>query len=252
MRLLSPALLALLCVAPAGATLRDALLAHGLLNDLAETHVLRIDQQPGPTGARPPLYAVMFSFEDVHWLYAAESGTRVLGPAPTIWPDAAQVTRQLKQIDPGVARVTAYPRPLPGVPGGEQLELPNACVIASLSALANLLGENREVSDAGLVLLGYRPPPATPAQSWLVDHCVLVYRENSRWFCLDPRAPKAAFPLEHIRVGASLDQGLMQLTLRERYPLKSARLLPLSARTLGQITSSALWRSLRATHPELP
>jgi hypothetical protein len=247
----SAALLAGGLWASAHASLPDAIAAHRLLNDIAEARVLQVELQPNAAGDRPPLYAVAFSFEGFGWFYAAESGTRVLGPLAANWDSAAELTRTLREIDGRVVRVTSYAQPA----GPERLPQPvllnNACVIGSLVALANLLARNDEVNEAGLVLLSYDRTDATTATALLVNHCLLVFRDHGRWQCIDPRTPDERFPLDQIAVGAPLDPTLLRLSLRGRYPVRSARFLAVATGTVRRISESAVWRRALGARAQL-
>lgn len=230
----------------ARATLSDALETYRLLRDFADARVLRIERTQSAGGANPPFFAVAFSFEQLLWLYVGESGTRVLGPAGDTWPDAGNLAARLRQIDATVDTVTIYPHPVLSPQLRDQFQLNNGCVVACVAELAALWAKQDDVRDAAMILLTYDSAEAEPAGVVFVNHALLVYRASEGWQCLDPGAPERPLALEHLAVGTALDPAVLQLALRGRYPLKSARLLPLSIDTLQRIRNSALWRTLRA------
>ena len=245
MRVPRPALAclgALLASPCAPAALRDALVARQVLADVASTCIVRVEfvaRQP----ARPPIYAVAFALEQVFWLYAPEVGTRVLGPATAVWPDAATLSARLHALDPNVSRVTVYPHPVATPFRQDQLYLTNACVIGSLHSLTAVLGAEGAVGEAGLILMSFDTSDASTAAALLVNHSLLAYRLRGQWWCVDPRRLQQPFRLRNVDIGAPLDPVLVTLALQQAYPVKSVCLLPLSPGTLDRIASNVQWRA---------
>jgi hypothetical protein len=245
MRLFPATLASFICLVfvPGGrAELQDALVARQVLADFAATCVVRIEYDPSLT-ARPPVFATAFRLENVLWLYAPEIGTRALGPATHAWPDSAKLSTRLRQLDPAIRRVTVYSNPVAPLVRQEKLYLNNACVIASLQSLGRVLDLNDRVTDAGLILMAFDTTEPANAPAFLVNHCVLAYRRDGRWWCLDPNQAQP-FPLNTIAIGAPLDPALVTLALQQSYPLKSVHLLPLSPATLDRVATNMRWRDL--------
>jgi hypothetical protein len=239
-------LLAATTVGPVRATLQDALLAHALVADIADSRVVRIDRATGP------VFGAAFTFEDCLWLYTAESGTRVLGKTGAAYPAADQLGATLRLLDSRVSAVAIYPHPPRPLMEPAQWRLNNSCVLAALASLAQLLSATDDVREAGLVLLSYRTANAEIANGMLVDHCLLVVRGLERWECVDPADAHKVFPLQWLIVGKPIDPAIVDRTFRDRYPLKTARLLAIDRGTLERIRDSALWRVAARAHGELP
>ena len=241
-----PTLAGLACLAfiPGGrAALQDALVARDVLADLVSTCVVRIEFDAGPQ-SRPPIYAMAFNLEEVLWLYAPEIGTRALGPATGAWPDPAALSARLQRLDAGIRRVTVYSNPVAPIVRQEQLYLDNACVISALHSLTRVLDSDERITDAGLILMAFDAADPSRFTASLVNHCVLTYRRDGRWWCLDPSKSLQPFPLQSITLGAPLDPELAKLALQRDYPLKSVHLLTLSPATLERIATNVRWRSL--------
>lgn len=239
---LLPAFLAVCLAKSASGSLQDALIARHVLADVAQTCVVRLEFEPG-AAVKSPVYAMAFALENVFWVYAPEIGTRVLGPATKVWPDTATLSSRLHAFDASVARVTIYANPVtPDFKQG-QLYLNNACVIGSLHALMEVLDREGRVTEAGLILMSYDTADAATAAALQVNHSLLTYRVRNQWWCVDPNHPEQPFPLRDVDIGKPLDPGLVALTLRHSYPVKSVCLLPLSPSTLKRIVSNVQWRT---------
>jgi hypothetical protein len=248
MRLTVVILAGLACVglaANAKADLQDALVAREVMADLTATCVVRIDYTR-ESGSRPSVFALAFRLENVVWLYSPEIGTRALGEATAAWPDSSALAARLRRLDPAIRRVTVYPRPVEPLVRQEQRYLDNACVIASLHCLGELLNNPDRVTEVGLILMAFDSSEASDRATFLVNHCVLAFREDGRWWCLDPNDARRPFLLKTTAVGAPLDPALVALALQQAYPLKSVHLLMLSPVTLNRIATNMRWRHLAA------
>jgi hypothetical protein len=234
---------------PAVAGFQEAVLAHFELADVGETVVVR--GMAGPDrGAGAEEYFVFFQFEGVLWCYAPGTGTRVFGPAPTIWPPSdKQVLKWIKETDASFHQVSVYCN-LPA-PASLQAELPHACVVACLAQISNLLLHAGPPDEVGLVLLSYdrERSPGGGVGPLVIGHSLLVYRYQGQWFCFDPRGRDAPRTVAQVAVGAPLDPTLKALAERPDCRLAHARLLRISRRTLDQLDASLTWRLL-TQHPE--
>ena len=223
------------------ATLRDALIARQVLADVAATCVVRVEFLPAPA-PRQPIFAIAFSLENDFWLYAPEIGTRALGPATEVWPDPATLSSRLHGLDPTVLSVTVYANPVSAPFKQDQLFLANACVIGSLHSLLWVLHNESGLTEAGLILMSYDTTDASTAAALVVNHSLLAYRLHGQWWCIDPRNDREPFKLKHVKIGAPLDPALVELALKQDYPVKSVCLLPLSRATLGRIAANVQWQ----------
>jgi hypothetical protein len=243
MRALFVISLAIAASVPIHASMHDAVAASTLLRDIAEPRVVRLTLgSAARESVRTEVYGIAFNFENCAWFYSAEEGNRVLGAALPEEITPTVLTDRLHRAGIPVTQITVYPRvSAPPEPPG-QTTIPNACVIGALLSLRNRLVGSEPISEAGLVLLSYRTGDAETAPTLSIDHCLLVFRTAGGWGCIDPRKADEVLPLDHINIGEPVDSRLMAVALRSRYPLKSARLLPIASSTLEAITTATLWR----------
>lgn len=241
-------LLAVFALVPAAqGSMQDALSGARLLRDITDARVVLMRPADRSGGSnRTGVYGVVFAFEGCAWIYAAEFGNRVLGPAGVLDAPPEQLAARLADAGLPCAKVELYPTsPALQVPPG-QFRLPNGCVIGALAALERRLLADAGIRNAGLVLLSYHVKDPKPAATFVVDHCVLVILDRNGWHCIDPRRPDDSVSLGRLQVGEPIDSRIMALASRSPYPLASARLLPIAASTLEEITTAALWRWDRA------
>jgi hypothetical protein len=225
------------------ASYQDAVVAHQLLADFAESVVVRGVAGTGDNQVREEHF-VFFKCEGVLWCYSPAVGTRVYGPAPAEWPPPnKQVLAWLQQTDPAFSVASVY-RGAHTV-AVNQTELPNGCVISCFAQITKLLVTTGTPDEAGLVLFSYgrRLDLGEGLVSGVIDHSILVYRYREQWYCLDPRLQDTPLPLRQVAVGTHLDPPLRILAERPDYRLEHARLLLISARTLDQAAANRAWRT---------
>jgi hypothetical protein len=109
-----------------------------------------------------------------------------------------------------------------------------------------VLDAQDRITEAGLILMAFDSAESAN-DAYVVNHCVLAYRRDGQWWCLDPNRALQPFPLKSIAIGAPLDPALVSLALERDYPLKTVHLLALSPATFDRIATNVRWRSLAAT-----
>lgn len=167
----------LLTSAFADSSLRAARRAQELLGPDTWSRLIRIENTRARTAYPKTVYAVVFEFTGILWFYTETDGTQSF----SLWTnrlneEKADFREGLRQIDPGFTRYSVVEdETAPPVLSGE---LPNGCFIESLVAGRERLAQNKDISEARLVMYY--------ANDRVAGHCVLAYETGEGVFVIDP------------------------------------------------------------------
>lgn len=198
--------------APASAhtTPESAHQAQGMLGPGIWSQVVEVENTAVGSRYPSPLYATVFEFDDVLWLYTG-TGTQPLERSrDRVKRYRDHLLPLLQTVEPGFSSVKILP-PSGGV--GEDLpQLVNGCVIESIYTLEQLRRKGEEIEKAKLLLYSTTRGHRRVGEGYPRGHAVLVFETLEGRFFVDPpeiktvRQLKATEAWNPVEFAASIEE----------------------------------------------